>query len=171
MTRLFNLDFQLVHDTVLLAISVFFLFLIMSHLLFNPARDFLEKRRKKIADQLKNAEDSEKDAQALKAEYEAKLKNADKEAETILTEARAKAKKNGERIISEASEEASRIIARAKDEAALEEKRAEDDIKQEIIRVACAMAGKIVSVNMNEDTENRLLDETLSEIGEKTWQD
>ena len=163
MTRLFNLDFQLVHDTVLLAISVFFLFLIMSHLLFNPVRDFLEKRRKKIADQLKNAEDSEKDAQALKAEYEAKLK--------ILVEARAKAKKNGERIISEASEEASRIIARAKDEAALEEKRAEDDIKQEIIRVACAMAGKIVSVNMNEDTENRLLDETLSEIGEKTWQD
>ena len=37
-TFLFNLDAQLLFDTVLLAVAVFFLFMLMSYLLFNPAR-------------------------------------------------------------------------------------------------------------------------------------
>ena len=35
MTRLFNLDFQLLHDVVLMAIAVFFLFMMMSKLLLD----------------------------------------------------------------------------------------------------------------------------------------
>ena len=38
MTRLFGLDFQLLHDVVLMALAVFFLFLFMSKMLFEPAR-------------------------------------------------------------------------------------------------------------------------------------
>ncbi len=49
MTRLFNLDFQLLHDVVLMAIAVFFLFMMMSKLLFNPVRKMLADRREKIA--------------------------------------------------------------------------------------------------------------------------
>ena len=45
MTRLFNLDFQLLHDTVLLAIAIFFLFLALSYLLFNPVRKMLKDRQ------------------------------------------------------------------------------------------------------------------------------
>ena len=48
MTRLFDLDFQLLHDTVLLAIAVFFLFMMLSYLLFNPVRKMLEDRKLKI---------------------------------------------------------------------------------------------------------------------------
>ena len=36
--RLFNLDPQLLHDAVLLAIAVFVMFLFLSYMLFNPAR-------------------------------------------------------------------------------------------------------------------------------------
>ncbi len=170
MERLFNLDFQLIHDAVLLAIAVFFLFLIMSHLLFEPVRNFLEGRQKKIADELKDAADNKESAKALKDEYEAKLQNADKEAEVILTEARKKALANEERIISDAKEEAARIIARAKEEAKLEEQRARDGMKQEMILVAEAMAEKVVSQNMNTTIQEALVDETLKEMGDSTWQ-
>ncbi len=37
--RLFNLDPQLLHDAVLLAIAVFVMFLFLSYMLFNPARN------------------------------------------------------------------------------------------------------------------------------------
>ena len=90
MTRLFNLDFQLLHDTVLLAIAIFFLFLALSYLLFNPVRKMLKDRQEKIATDIDTALADKKDAAALKAEYEAKLKNIDKEAEQILSEARQK---------------------------------------------------------------------------------
>ena len=45
---MFNLDFQLLHDTVLLAIAVFFLFLALSYLLFNPVRKMLAERQNRI---------------------------------------------------------------------------------------------------------------------------
>ena len=55
MTRLFELDFQLLHDTVLLAISVFFLCVALSYLLFEPARKLLRERTEHIGDELRMA--------------------------------------------------------------------------------------------------------------------
>ena len=48
MTRLFGLDFQLLHDVVLMALAVFFLFLFMSKMLFEPARKLLNDRKNRI---------------------------------------------------------------------------------------------------------------------------
>ena len=109
---LFNLDAQLLFDTLLLAIAVFFLFLAMSYLLFNPARKMLRDRQNRIEQDIDSAKEDKESAAALKAEYEGKLKEVDKEAEAILAEARQKAIKNEAKIIDEAKEEASRIRAR-----------------------------------------------------------
>ena len=73
-TFLFNLDPQLLFDTALLAIAVFFLVLAMSYLLFNPARKLLKDRQERIANDIDSAKEDKESAEALKAEYEAKLK-------------------------------------------------------------------------------------------------
>ena len=109
-TFLFNLDAQLLFDTALLAIAVFFLFMLMSYLLFNPARKLLKDRQERIANDIDSAKEDKESAAALKAEYESKLKDIDKEAEQILAEARQKALKNEAKIVDEAKEEASLII-------------------------------------------------------------
>ncbi|MBQ8729949.1 MAG: ATP synthase F0 subunit B, partial [Lachnospiraceae bacterium] len=80
-----------------------------------------------------------------------------------------KALKNEERIISEAKEEASAIIEQARKEAELEKQKASDDVKKEIIRVATLMAGKMVSVSMDDATQAKLIEDTLGEIGDSTW--
>ena len=167
---LFNLDPQLLFDVVLVLIAVFFLFLIMSYKLFNPARKLLQDRQTRIQDDIDNASNDREEAQALKAEYEAKLKNVDKEAEAILSETRQKALKNEAKIIEEAKIEASRIIARAQEEAELEKKHAMDDMKQEVIQIASLMASKVVAANIDTNIQNSLVDETLREMGESTWQ-
>ena len=169
MERLFDLDMQLVHDTILLAIAVFFLFLAMSYLLFNPVRKMLEDRKLKIRTELDDAATDKADAAALKAQYEEKLKNIDKEAEAILSEARQKALHNEAKIVEEAKEEAARIIARANEEALLEKKRVVDEMKQEMISVAAAMAAKVISANMDINIQNQLVDETIKEMGDSTW--
>ncbi len=170
MTRLFNLDFQLLHDTVLLALAIFFLFMAMSYLLFNPIRKMLKDRQDKIAADIDNAATDKKDAAALKAEYEAKLKNIDKEAEQILSEARQKALKNEAKIVDDAKTEAASIIQRANEEAELSKKRAMDEVKQEMISIASLMAAKVVTANMNAEIQDSLVEETLKEMGESTWQ-
>ena len=168
-TFLFNLDAQLLFDTILLAVAVFFLFLLMSYLLFNPARKLLENRKDRIASDLSDAMKDKESAAALKAEYESKLKDIDKEAEVILSEARQKALKNESRIIDEAKEEASRIIRRAQEEAELEKRHAMDDMKQEMIQIASLMAEKVVSASINTKIQDKLVEETLKEMGESTW--
>lgn len=168
-TFLFNLDAQLIFDAILLAIAVFFLFLLMSYLLFNPARKLLSDRKERIASDISSAKDDRESAAALKAEYEAKLKEVDKEAETILAEARQKALKNEARIVEEAKEEASRIIKQAKEEAELEKKHAMDDMKQEMITVASMMAQKVIAASIDAKIQSTLVDETLREMGESTW--
>lgn len=169
MTRLFDLDFQLLHDTVLMIIAIFFLFLIASNKLFNPVRKMMQDRQNRIADDIESAKEDKESANALKLEYEEKLKNIDKEAEQILSEARAKALKNEDQIIARAKEEAEAIIARANKEAELEKQKLADDVKQEMINIASIMAGKVVKASIDTTVQDSLIDETLKEMGESTW--
>ena len=169
MERLFDLDFQLLHDSVLLAIAVFFLFLIMSNLLFNPARKLLNDRKNGIAKDIADAKKDKEEAEKLKAEYEAKLKDIGKEKDEILSEARQKALKNETKIVSDAKEEAAAIVARANEEAELEKKKVADEVKQEMISVAAVMAQKVVAANMDTTIQSTLVEQTLKEMGEKTW--
>ena len=168
-TFLFNLDAQLLFDTALLAIAVFFLVLAMSYLLFNPARKMLKDRQERISNDIDSAKEDKESAAALKAEYEAKLKEVDKEAEGILAEARQKAMKNQAKMIDEAKEEASRIVKRAQEEEKKKKKHAMDDMKQEMITVAAMMAQKVVAASIDTNIQSTLVDETLKEMGESTW--
>lgn len=168
-TFLFNLDPQLIFDVLLMAVAIFVLFLIASNLLFNPARQLLKDRQDRIAKDISDAKEASESAAAMKAEYESKLKNIDKEAEAILGEARQKALKNEQRIIDEAKEEARRIIKHAQEEALLEQKRAMDDVKKEIITVAALMAQKVVSASIDTEIQDTLVEETLKEMGDSTW--
>lgn len=170
MERLFDLDFQLLHDAVLLAISIFFLFLILSNLLFNPARKILQDRKDKIAADIADATNDKEEAAKLKAEYEEKIKEVNKEAEVILSEARQKALKNEAKIIGDAKEEAAAIIKRANEEAELEKKKVADEVKQEMITVAAMMAQKVVAANIDTNIQESLVEQTLKEMGESTWQ-
>ena len=167
--RLFDLDFQLFHDAALMIIAVVALFLVMSYFLFNPAREFLQKRQEKIRAELEDAKNNQEDAKALKAEYESKLKNIDKEAESILADARKRALANENRIVAAAKEEAAAIIERAREEAKLEKLKNADDVKKEIVAVAALMAGKVVASKVDVTIQDSLIDETLKEIGDSTW--
>ncbi len=167
--RLFDLDFQLFHDAALMIIAVVALFLIMSYFLFNPARAFLQKRQEKIRTELEDAKSNQEDARALKAEYDEKLKNIDKEAESILADARKRALANENRIVAAAKEEAAAIIERAKEEARLEKQKMADEVKKEIVAVAALMAGKVVASSVDVAIQDSLIDETLKEIGDSTW--
>ena len=159
MERLINFDPQWINDVVITGINIFILFFAMSYLLFNPARDYLEKRRKKIAGDLEMAKSSRESALALQAEYEEKLRSINKEAEAIMDEARKKAKKQEAEILDRASREID-----------LEKKKALEDVKTEIVSIASLMAGKAVAASMDVKLQDSLIQETLKEMGESTWQ-
>ena len=170
MERLFNLDPQLLHDAVLLAIAVFVMFTLLSYLLFNPARDMLKKRQDRVKNDIDSAEKAKEEAQKLKEDYENRIRNIHKEEDAILSDARKRALDNEAKILEQAKAEAAGIIARANHQIELERKKAEDDIKKEIITVASMIAGKVVKEQIDTRIQDSLIDETLREIGDQTWQ-
>lgn len=170
MERLIGFDPQLLSEVFWTAINIFILFFGLSYMLFNPVRNVLEKRRQKIAGELAEAADDKKTAAALKAEYEGKLKEISKEADGILEDARKKAKAREAEIIAEAKAEAARIMERAGREIELEKKKAIDDMKQEVVSIASLMAGKVVAVSIDTTVQDALIEETLKEMGDSTWQ-
>ena len=109
--RLFGLDLQLLLDAAITAVNVFILFILLSYILYNPVRTMLKKRQDKITSDRETAESDKAEALALKKEYEEKLKAADKEAESILSEARKVAMHNEQKIVDEAMQEAARSLS------------------------------------------------------------
>lgn len=167
--RIFGLDAQLLFDILIQGFAVFLLFIFVGFLLIDPVRKKLEDRQNKIANDIASAAKDKEDAAKLKEEYDAKLKAADSEVSDILSAARKKALKNEESIVAEAKEEAARIIKGANQEAELEKNKVKDEVKQEIIQVATAMAGKFVESSLDADKQAALIDETLKEMGDETW--
>lgn len=168
--RVFGLDAQLLMDTLIVACAVLFLFLMLSYLVFNPARELLAKRREKVVADLSDAAKEKEDAIAFKAEYESRLANAEKDADDIISEGRRRANKREEEIVAEAKEEAARILARTEKEIELEKAKAKDEVKQEMASVAQAMAGKFIAEQMDAEKQAALVDEVINEIGDTTWQ-
>ena len=62
MERLFDLDFQLLHDAVITAVAVFVLFLFLSYMLFKPTRELLRKRQERIQADLDSAKEDKDEA-------------------------------------------------------------------------------------------------------------
>ena len=170
MERLFGLDPQLLFDAAVLAVNIFILFLVASYNLFEPARDLLKKREERIAKEIADAKENRETAEKLKEEYEGLIANIETEADEILTKARKVALDNQEDIITQAKKDADLILARADNQIELERKKAADDIKQEIIEVATALAGKVIEEELDKKKSELLIDETLREIGKETWQ-
>lgn len=166
---IFGLDPQLLFDSLITLIAMFCLFLLLSYLLFNPARKLIEKRQENIRQEMETAAKEKADAVQFKSEYDEKLKNVDKESEEILSETRKKALKKEADIVNEAKEEANRIVDRANREVELEKNKVRDEVKQEIVTVAAAMAGKIVAVSLDEGKQSQLIADTLKEMGDETW--
>ncbi|WP_367569067.1 F0F1 ATP synthase subunit B [Lacrimispora sp.] len=170
MERLLGFDAQLLFDSFVTGINVFILFFGLSYMLFNPVREVLEKRKQKIAGELKNAADDKQAARAMKEEYETRLREVKQEAENILEDARKQARQREAEILALAKEEAGRIVERGNREVELERKKALDDMKEQIISIASAMAGKVVASSIDLTVQDALIDETLREMGESTWQ-
>lgn len=168
--RVFNLDAQTLVDVVILACAIFVLFLALSYLLFNPAREMLRKRQEHIREQLETAASDKEEAGKYKMEYDSKLKEVNKEAEAILSEARKKGLKRENEIVEDAKEEAARILVRANKEVELEKVKVKDEVKKEMIAVASLMAGKIVSASVDDKKQAELIEDALKEMGDKTWQ-
>ena len=151
-------------------INVFILFFLVGYILSPMLTKWLTNRKTQIAHSINEARMSKEEAQSLAQMYEEKIANFDDEKEAILDRARAKAKAKQDEIIGEAITEAGRISDRADREAALLRAKVKDDIKNDMVTFATSAAAKLIEEHMDAKVQDELIEQTLNEIGDKTWQ-
>ena len=141
-------------------INLIVLFLLLRHFLINPVSNIMEQRRKLIADGLQNAQDTQDEANRLKAEYEEALSGAKKESAEIVDKARIDARAEYDRIVGEAGAKAGNIIENAKENVRIEREQTMKELQSQIAGRAIASAEKIVG-----DKEQNIYDQFLGEVG------
>ncbi|MFO1019818.1 MAG: F0F1 ATP synthase subunit B [Planctomycetales bacterium] len=81
---------------------------ILHRLLYAPIREAIDQRRKKIADQLNEAEVTHREAEALKKTLDDQLADMQKQREDVIRQAHTQAEEQRKSILAEATEEARR---------------------------------------------------------------
>ena len=167
--RVFGMDAQTVLQALAHLINLGILAFVLAKLLYKPVRKVLGKRTERIQGQIAQAEEDMAKAVELKLQYEQKLEEVQQERDDILAEARKLASEASQRLIAEAKKEADALKERAAANVELEWERAEAEMKTAIIEISSVMAEKFITLAMNKDTQDRIYEETMADLGRMTW--
>lgn len=142
------------------------IFFVAKKFLFVPVMNIIAERQKEIDDLYSDAGAARDKAQALQAEYTAKLSNAQSESDRIIKDAVVRAQRREEDILRQASAEAQAIVDKAVADAALEKKKAINDAKDEISGISMAIAEKVVERQLNAADQQKLIDQFINDLGD-----
>jgi F-type H+-transporting ATPase subunit b len=124
----------------------------------------LDKQIAGIREQLDAASNLRKEAEALKAEYEAKAKGAAKEAEAV----KAAAGKEADEIVAQAKKDATALIARrtqmAEDKIGAAERAAVAEVRAKAASTATAAAAMLIAAGHDAKSDKPLIDATIERL-------
>jgi F-type H+-transporting ATPase subunit b len=148
---------------VSLAILVVFILLIWKKVPGAVGRA-LDSKIALIRDQLAEAESLRKEAEALKAEYEAKATSIDKDREALLERTHHEAQE----IVEKAKRDSEALIERrtrmAEDKIAAEERTAVEQLRATAADAAAKAAARIIAERHDSATDAKLIDQAIKEI-------
>ena len=117
-----------------------------------------------IRDQLAEAETLRKEAEALKAEYEAKAAAVDKDRDALLE----RAKHDADEIVAKAKLDAETLIERrtrmAEEKIAAEERTAVEQLRAAAADAATKAAARLIAERHDAGTDAKLVDQAINEI-------
>lgn len=150
--------------TVLIFLLVVF---ILGKYAWKPLLSSLQAREDFIRDSLQRAREEREQAERRLAEYEEKLAAARAEATALVEEGRRDAETVKAKIEATAREEGDKLMARARREIELARDQAVKDLHTTSARLATDLATKVLEREIRPEDHERLLAESLRELGER----
>lgn len=142
-------------------INFFVMLVIIRVFLYKPVLNILDSRKAAIEEDFSAADKAKTEALALKADYEATVKNAHKEAQEILNTANKIGEEERAKFVAQARTEAENITTRARAEIEREKSQAITDLRQEVANLAVDAATQVIGREVKKADHEKLLDEFL----------
>lgn len=144
--------------------NLLILFLLLRLFLFKPIKKVLDARAEEIENAYKSAEDMNVSAQKLLGEYEAKLRTADDEVNSIIKSAVEKANLRSESIVGEAGEKARNIIEKSQRQIERDKQRAVKEAKSDIVVMAAEIAEKLIGKTLSTSDDEKIISDIIDNI-------
>jgi len=167
--RVFGLDSQTLIQIGIQLLNAILLAAALGYLLYNPVKEFMQKRTDRIQKQMDDAEAAKARAEELIAEYKQKLSEIDREREEILEAARLRAAEERKAIIAEAKQEALEQKQRVSESIAAQKERLKEEARLYIIEAASLMAEKYIAQTIDDQIQDKLFAEALAQLEEAQW--
>lgn len=153
-------------DLALWSLITFVIFLIvMKKMAWAPMIDGLDKRESGIRAAIAQAEDNQRKSQALLAEYEGKLRDAEQTVAEMVAEAKRDAERTSQDIVAKAQSDVDSMRQRATDEIGRAKDSALADVFESVNSRIALATEHVLGRAMSGDDQERLVEEALAEIG------
>ncbi|RJE85585.1 ATP synthase F0 subunit B [Paenibacillus sp. 1011MAR3C5] len=154
-------------STVFAIVAFLVLLWLLNKYAFGPLFTVMEKRRQLIQEQMNTAETSRKAAEASLDEQKVALEQARKEAYAIIDQARSTSTKQADEIVQSAKNEATRLKDDALKDIESEKNKAIAALRTEVGGISVKIASKIIEKQVDEKSQEQLVDQYLKEVGSK----
>lgn len=155
-----NFEFWSIFWAVL---NILILFILLRIFLFKPINKMLDDRTQSIQKDINDAEHAKREAEELRQQYENSISEAREEAGKILREAHDYAEAERAEIIRKSHEEADEIVNSADETIENERRRVIQQAHAQIADLAIEAASKVISANLDDEKNRKLVDDFLSE--------
>lgn len=149
-------------------LNFFILVWLLARFAYKPLLAIMIERKERIAKDLEAAEQARAEAEKFKADYAAQIANARIEAQQIVEKAVQEAENTTREQLSTAREQIEQEKNRARQDIAIERDRAMNSLRNEVVSLSVAMAGKVVAKDMNSETNTKLIEDAIRQLDSKT---
>ena len=149
-------------------LNFFILVWILHRFAYKPLVGMMNARKEQIANDLASAEQSRLEAEQIKADYAAQIAKARHEAQEIVEKAHHQAKLSAAEEVAAARSQIENEKERARQDIAIERDRAMNSLRNEVVSLSVAMAGKVVAKDMNSETNTKLIEDAIRQLDSKT---
>ena len=156
-----------VGTSFVLLVSFIALLLVLSYYVWKPVKKIMDDREQLIHDDIDSAEQRKAEAERLKAENDALLKQTQVEISELMENAKGQAKKEQEAIITDAQTRATQMIQEAKVDIEREKEQAVRDINDQVAELSVLIAEKMIVKELNVEDQKGLVSKYLQEAGDK----
>ena len=149
-------------------LNFFILVWLLARFAYKPSLAMMTERKERIAKDLEAAEKARVEAEEFKADYAAQISNARVEAQQIVEKAIQEAENTTREQLATAREQIEQEKNRARQDIAIERDRAMNSLRNEVVSLSVAMAGKVVAKDMNSETNTKLIEDAIRQLDSKT---
>ena len=145
-------------------IAFLVIWFVLAKLAWPSILGMMEKRQKKIQDDLDSAAESKAKAAEEAKSSEQAIRDAHKEADKIVAQAKREAEEERSQILAKAQREASDIITKSHGVVESERKKAMIELSSSVVDLSVEIASKVIGNELSEEQQRKLAEKYLAEV-------